>query len=446
MTHLFVDDAMIARKEAVVRRAHECRKLPQPVIAGLESWQDPTDDERVYLYGTVLPADSGEGLRMWYMRWRDRVLYAESDDGIHWRRPERNLLPIRLHSPSVIDDQADSDAGRRYKMLGDCRSPERRGYCVAHSADGLIWQYYPENPVLEGGDTCSLARDPASGDYFAFHKRYGIHNGQRRRLVYLSASPDMQHWSDYELVMAPDEVDDAQTEAEGGLFSQFYHMSVIPYGGMWLGFVTHFRYAGPPEEEGPEQSKYAGPIDVQLASSRDGRSWFRSEDRAPVIANGPHEYDAGCILGVGNGLTFAADEVRLYYTGVTTTHGGFMPEKKMTVGRAAWRLDGWVSLDAADTPGTVETIPVSADGQYLSINVDAGKGELRAEVLDSSGMPVHGNRLSDCRVIADDAIRQSVQWEERSFLPPGPVSIRFQFSNASLYSFSIEQERKGQRI
>ena len=437
---------MVVHKERVVRRVHACQKLSQPVIAGLESWQESSDDERVYVYGTVLPAENGEGLRMWYMRWQDRVLYAESDDGLGWRRPEHTLLPIRLHSPSVIDDQADPDPERRYKMLGVSRSAETRGYCVAHSADGLNWQYYPKNPDLEGGDTCSLARDPAAGDYFAFHKRYGIHRGQRRRLVYLSTSPDMQSWSDYELVMAPDEVDDGQTEAEGGLFSQFFHMSVVPYGGMWLGFVTHFRYTGPPEEKGPEQSKYDGPIDVQLAYSRDGRSWFRCDDRSPVIANGPHEYDAGCILGVGNGLTFSSDEVRLYYTGVTTPHGGYMPDKKMTVGRAAWRLDGWASLDAADTPGIVETAPVSADGQHLSFNVDAGRGELRAEILDSSGSPVPGYRLSDCRPITEDVVRHTVRWEERSFLPPGPVSIRFQFSNASLYSFSIEQEWKGQRI
>ena len=453
-THLLVDDAMIARKEGVVRRAHACRKLSQPVISGLESWQAPSGDERVYVYGTVLPSEDGGGLRMWYMRWPDRVIYAESENGVDWRRPElglvkmadtagNNALPIRLHSPSVIDDPTDTDPARRYKMLGVSRSPESRGYCVAYSADGLNWQYYPENPVLDGGDTCSFARDPATGDYLAFHKRYGIHRGQRRRLVYLSTSPDMQRgWSDPELVMAPDEVDDAQTEAEGGLFSQFYHMSVIRYGGMWLGFVTHFRHTGLPVEKGPEQSKDDGPINVQLVHSRDGRSWSRCEDRSPVIANGPHDYDAGCILGVGNGPIEADDEVRLYYTGITTTHGGYMPNKKITVARAAWRLDGWVSLDATETPGTVETMPIRADSQHLIVNADAGRGELRAEVLDPSGVPVPGYHLSDCRPVAEDAVRQPVHWETRSALPPGSISIRFQFNNASLYSFSSARKQR----
>ena len=187
----------------------------------------PSDDECVYIYGTVLPAEEGDGLRMWYMRDPDRVLYAESEDGVTWHRPElglvendgrtrNNALPIRLHSPSVIHDPTDSDSGRRYKMLGVSHSPESRGYCTAHSADGLNWQLYDTNPVLTGGDTCCLARDLATGDYFAFHKRYDTCRGHRRRLVYLSSSPDMQNWSEPALVMAPDEDDDAQTEAEGG--------------------------------------------------------------------------------------------------------------------------------------------------------------------------------------------------------------------------------------
>lgn len=94
---------------------------------------------------------------MWYMRDPDRVLYAESEDGVTWHRPElglvendgrtrNNALPIRLHSPSVIHDPTDSDSGRRYKMLGVSHSPESRGYCTAHSADGLNWQLYDTNP------------------------------------------------------------------------------------------------------------------------------------------------------------------------------------------------------------------------------------------------------------------------------------------------------------
>ena len=450
-THLFVDDEMIARKEGVVRRAHACRKLPQPVISGRESWQEPSDDERVYIYGTVLPSHVGDGYRMWYMRYPDQVVYAESDDGVHWRRPElglaevvgstsNNVLPIRLHSPSVVHDPADPDPDRRYKMLGVSRSPDARGYCVAHSADGLDWRLYDTNPILSGGDTCTLARDPVTGDFLAFHKRYHTYRGHERRLVYLSSSPDMENWSEPTLVMAPDEVDDTQTEAEGGCFSQFYNMSAFPYGNQWLGLVTHFRYSGPPPEKGPDQSRHDGPIDVQLVQSRDGRSWDRCEDRSPVIPNGPHDYDAGCILGVANQPVVSNDEVWIYYTAITTTHGGYLPKKKITIARAAWRLDGWVSLDAEASSGTIDTVRLHADGQgqHLVVNADAANGELRAEILDPSGAAIPGYVLQDCHAITEDGVRQPIRWKQHQALPSArPFSIRFHLRNTRLYSYTV---------
>lgn len=116
------------------------------------------------------------------------------------------------------------------------------------------------------------------------------------RQVYLSISTDMQHWSEPELVMNPDETDHAKArELQGGMHAEFYNMSAFPYAGQWLGLITVFRRTGPPPMKGPGQSGDDGPIDVQLVHSRDGRTWQRCSDRSPVIALGPHSYDAGSI-------------------------------------------------------------------------------------------------------------------------------------------------------
>ena len=147
---LFVDDAMIARKSGVVRISHPCRKLPEPVLQGREPWEGPDADERAYIYGTVLPEVEGDGYRMWYMRNQDRVLYATSEDGVRWHRPNlelvdvsdsrsNNCLPICLHSPSVLRDPREPDGHKRYKMLGVGEGPGGGGYCVACSSDGLRW-------------------------------------------------------------------------------------------------------------------------------------------------------------------------------------------------------------------------------------------------------------------------------------------------------------------
>ena len=91
---------------------------------------------------------------------------------------------------------------------------------------------------------------------------------------------------------------------------------------------------------------------------------------------GPHKYDAGCILGVSNGVVTVGDEMWAYYTAITTTHGGFVPEKEISIARAAWRVDGFVSLDADGEDGIVETVTLKPAGDQLIVNVDASGGRV----------------------------------------------------------------------
>jgi len=445
---IFVDDALLARKSGVVRRVHACEKLPEPVMVSEKTWEQDGIDQRIYVYGTVR-RDSETGLlRMWYNRLH-LVMQATSTDGLRWQRPDLGLYELagskknnavfpHFHSPSVVYNNRAADPEQRYNMLGYSRV-SGRGYHAAHSADGLHWKLYPKNPVLPGGDTCTLAYDPKTGEYLAFHKLYHEYRGKRRRLVYLATSSDMQSWSEPKLVMAPDERDDAQVEGEGGRFSQFYNMSVFPYGGQFLGLVTHFRYAGPPKERGLLQSGDDGPIDVQLVHSRDGRVWHRCEDRSPVIPNGPHAYDAGCILGVTNGPVIVGDQLWLYYTAITTTHAGYVPKKKITIGLAKWRMDGFVSLEAAGQGGVVETVPLQCAGSPLTVNADAADGALTIAVLDRSAEPISGYSHDDCIPLCRDSVRHVVQWKKRDRLPTDkPFRLQFRLKNVKLFSFSVK--------
>ncbi|MCP4639926.1 MAG: hypothetical protein GY851_05825, partial [bacterium] len=427
---LFVDDALLATKADVTRRAHACEKLPQPVLEPEAPWEQDGDDQRLYVYGTILrDADTGQ-FRMWYNRLA-LVLFATSDDGIHWTRPDlgihmqdewpgNNIVHSRSHSPSIVCVPDSQDPAHRYAMIGS-----GKGYWFAWSSDGLNWRNVSDVPLFTGGDTCTLAYDAKTGEYLAFHKLYRENRGHKRRLVYLSTSKDLEHWSKQVLVMAPDEVDDAQVQAEGGQFGQFYNMTAFPYGNQFLGMVTHFRYTGPPDREGPIQSSHDGPIDVQLVHSRDGRDWERCEDRSPIIPNGPHAYDAGCILGVSNTPVIVDDEMWFYYTAITTGHGGFVPEKRITIALAKWRLDGFVSLDAAETPGTVETVPLTLSGGHLTVNAKVD-GALTVAVLDASGTPLPGYGHDEARVVTGDSVRHAASWKEHD-TPPADTPVRLQF-------------------
>jgi hypothetical protein len=457
-TQIFVDDVLIARKRGVVRKAHPCKKLFAPVLEPEKPWERDDMDRRIYVYGTVLPDrpfgdaspdGSAGGLRLWYNR-NHLVLYATSADGLNWSRPELGLHVIdgskennvvfpHFHSPSIVYNDEERERVKRYQMLGYGRL-HGRGYYAAHSEDGIEWMLHPRNPVLPGGDNCTLALDPKTGEYLAFHKRTHHHLGKRRRLIYLATSPDMQHWSEPELVLAPDEEDDARVRSEGGRYSQFYNMSAFPYGGQFLGLVTHFRYTGPPPVPGPLQSGDDGPVDVQLVHSRDGRTWHRCEDRSPVIPNGPHDYDAGCVLGVTNGPVIAGDELWLYYTAITTTHGGYVPKKKITIALARWRLDGLVSLDAHEAGGLVETVPLRFSGDRLMVNADARDGELAVAVLDEDGRPLWGFSQKDCVPLRTDSVRHEVRWKDRDRLPPDqPVRLRFVGENFELFGYAVAE-------
>ncbi|MFA6243759.1 MAG: hypothetical protein WC655_22650, partial [Candidatus Hydrogenedentales bacterium] len=102
---LFVDDALVARKVGVVRRAHACTKLSEPVLIPEKPWEG----NRVYVYGSVMPDTEHGGYRMWYMsagtslagevrdpklgdQSKNHVLYATSSDGVHWTRPDLGLF------------------------------------------------------------------------------------------------------------------------------------------------------------------------------------------------------------------------------------------------------------------------------------------------------------------------------------------------------------------
>jgi len=136
---LFIDDAYIDESKNVTRTLNQFARAPEnPVLEGSEPWEywtaypngrpviyDETDETFKYWYLSPLVDDSHP---------RDvhyRMLYAESDDGVTWRKPElglvewdgsieNNILPWGtnwMRRPNVIEDSNDPNPDRRYKMM-----------------------------------------------------------------------------------------------------------------------------------------------------------------------------------------------------------------------------------------------------------------------------------------------------------------------------------------
>ncbi len=285
-----------------------------------------------------------------------------------------------------------------------------------------------------------------TGEYLAFHKRQGDPRVVGIRQVFLSVSKELEHWSEPEPVMVADEMDHrVAKKLKGGIYSEFYNLSAFPYGGQWLGFVTHFRRVDPPsalfgndEVNGVKRSN-TGIIDVQLVHSRDGRHWHRCSDRSPVIPLGPHPYDAGSIFGLCNTPVIVGDEMWMYYTAVTTPHGGVAPDRQQSVARASWRIDGLASLQAGEKPGTIETHAFIPEGRHLFVNADIGKGRLMVEVLNAAGKTIEGYEKESCVIQNQDSVKLPIRWKNATALPAAaPIRLKFHLENGDLYSYRID--------
>jgi hypothetical protein len=446
-TELFADDVDLAAQARLTRHTHAAERLPAPVIVADRPWEGG----RVYIYGSVVRDAATGGFRMWYGSSNGGVLYATSNDGLHWTKPDFDVFPYQGHptnrvwihsaGASVLDDSADPEPSHRYKMIVALSRAQRRdgGFRGLYSADGIHWHEYPQYPLIPfGTEMGDLIRDPASGRYFAYVRPYWValhpRSVREKRIGAVTTSADMLHWSPLRLTLTPDAIDDAWVRGPDQR-TEFYAMNGFPYGRSYLGVEPRFLIQRLIAHPGREQSSVDGPLEGQLIVSRDGLDWHRLADREPVIPSGT-DFDRS-IMNVATAPVIAEDKVWLYYTGINTTHGGPVPPKRIAVCLARWRLDGLVSLDAGDEEGFAETVPIAGRTGELEVNADERGGSLRVEVLDEAGRPLPGYGREEGIALEGGSVRQPVKWRGHSALPPPPYRLRFIARHAALYSYTI---------
>jgi hypothetical protein len=141
---------------------------------------------------------------------------------------------------------------------------------------------------------------------------------------------------------------------------------------------------------------------------------------------------------LNNAPVIVGDEMRIYYTAVTTPHGGLPPDRQQSVAMASWRIDGLASLQAKEKPGTVETHEFIPEGKRLLVNADVSHGRLMVEVLDANGKVIEGCDKESSAVKNQDSVRLEIKWKQATALPAGPIRLRFHLENGDLYSYAID--------
>jgi len=475
----FIDDFIVEELQGLERVLHEASRHPDnPVLWGEHPWELMG----TWIYGTVLRDEEAGQYRMWYNTNAgpsegSLVCYATSEDGIHWHKPELGIVDFRgskannivwatgywdAYCPSLIYDPRDPGPNRRYKLYtwdaqpkgkhpwpGFPTSPVDRaqacaGMWLAVSPDGIHFSPYGEEPlVTEIGDVLPTVYDEQQERFVSFTKLHDVREGEepsRRRAVGMSTSPDGLHWSTPRLVLTPDEEDDAQVRAMGGERAEFYGLSGFPYEGIYLGFLWVFHIAGFEIQPGKGRGWDDGPLDIQLAYSRDGETWHRAFSREPIVPTRPvgnFDHSVGAAV---NRPFLTDDEIWVYHSGSNVTHGIDFPPGYMAIGLAKFRRDGFVSLGCGPVEGTLLTKPFTLEGEALEFNLDAGRGYAKAELSRPDGTPIDGFRAEDCDVMTEDRVRYTVSWKGRSDLSAlqgQEVRLRVMLRHANLYAFRV---------
>jgi len=404
------------------------------------------------------------------------LCYAESDDGIHWRRPElglcefegskRNnviLLPENVkaikgdpaHTAVFKDANPNCPADARYKCV-IVGSPH--GLYLLKSADGIRFSVATTKPIITAGafDSENLAFwDPALGQYRAYWRVFsaGVADGKTwkpagTRGIRTATSKDGVKWENQADVRY---VDSPEQHLYTNQVQCYYRAPHI-----LMGFPMRYTDRGkwseammdlPDLEERIARYKvsprYATAVtDGLFMTSRDGvlfNRWNEAFLRPGPRRHGSWVYGDNLIfwgmVETASSLPGAPAELSIYAP-EDYWQGGSVTFRRLTL-----RIDGFVSLWGPARGGEMLTKPLVFEGGNLSINAaTSGAGSIRVEIQDAAGKPIPGYSLEECGELFGDSLDMTVRWRNggdvRS-LSGKPVRLRWVLNDADLYSFQF---------
>jgi hypothetical protein len=227
---------------------------------------------------------------------------------------------------------------------------------------------------------------------------------------------------------------------------RLYDLDGIAYESLMLGM---FQVHRGPQNSIAEKGKFPKMSELSIGFSRDGFHWSRP-DRRPFIpaTRKQGSWERAYVQFTGGVTVIDGDRMLFYYVGFSgeAPNGPDMYAGCAT-GMASLRRDGFASLDAGPQGGTVTTRRIRFSGNHIFANVNAPKGELRAEILDADGAPIAPFTLANSVPLSIDSTKTELKWKgspDLGRLAGKPVRVRFQLRSGSLYSFWITPHAAGQ--
>ncbi len=416
------------------------------------------------------------------------VGYAESDDGLNWRKPllkvaerygfkENNVVFAGWPDASgvefgsvFIDPAARSE--ERYKMLYTANESRQRVFVPdlpwtqeagvlrgAYSSDGINWTRYQHNFLGKYCDSQNVATyDPVLGKYVAYIRGVAysgglvvgenpVKEGRQGRAVARMESDDYKEWSYPEIVLSSDFYD--------GLGLDIYNNGYSRYEGAEN---AHFMFSSAlHHREGQWRPK--------VAVSRDNRTWVRPTREVFIPLGESGSFDDSGISVAPGFLPAGKDHLALYYRPYSLRKGTAIarfqrirrqPARPAHLGRVVFKRDRIVGIEAGAEEGTFWTRPLEFQGRELVLNVEptGPDPQLRVQLVcveTQAGSPQgrasyeidavpQGYGFEDSVPLTRDELDGVARWKAGAalgHLAGRPIRLHFRLKSLRIYAFQF---------
>lgn len=478
---LFVDDFLI-QETNLIREEGVPEVCNQPLLAPKTQIElnDGFCTCACPFNGGVFYDQQQKMFKMWYHAgWFDGTAYAESEDGIHWKRrtevdsqavSDRVLprIPGYLRDGDAVWlDNAATDPDERFKMLVfyRCYDSDFRYYHLkpkhAHddpnsvppkeitvlytSPDGVHWKERGE--TTHSGDNTTFFYNPFTKKWVYSMRTFSELDSRIRVRGYYETNDfisgrnwkpeDISFWARTDIMDKPD--------AELGYYTQLYNLDAVGYESIMLGVYSVFM--GPPNFVA-EKTGMPKINDLKLAFSRDGFHFSRGSYRNFLASSRKKgSWDYGYLHPANGICVVVGDELYFYYSAFSGKSPAFGYHKYSggAVGVAKLRRDGFAAMCDHGCGGSLLTEKLEYSGKYFFVNVNCKEGELKVELLDTDGNVVPGYSIDECIPVQVNATKCRVMWKNHPVLQeiPEVIQVRFTLKNAKLYSFWITDSAEG---
>ena len=361
------------------------------------------------------------------------LLFAESDDGIVWTKPDlnmtdwkgskaNNLIELGGMTTQVYLDERAANSSERYKIVTGSNGAGG----IATSPDGIHW-----SPVkdLEGQ---THARWDTPKNLIWDHER-------QQWIIFVRSSPTASEpeggglrIQSYTHSLTADFMGNWAPAAPTGVNSSFHYqpdgLVAFPYEGIFLGIGNVFN----PTQEAAPSGAAVGQVNMVLGWSADGRRWkwlLPNESIVPLGNGG--DFDACGVFGAKQDplRTAGNDSLRLYYTGC---NGPFFGSRGCALGMATLPRDHFAGYRG----GTVTTAPVLISTSQLRVSVAGGNDGVQVGVV---GDPTRS--VDACDPITGSITDAIVTWKgasDLSHLVHGAYALEFKIpADATAFAYSI---------